>query len=408
MVAFHFPPFAGSSGVQRALRFVQYLPAFQWQPIVLTVHPRAYECTADDLVGEIPHDTPVERAFAVDAARHLSIRRRYLRITATPDRWTMWRFGAIRSGLRLIEKWRPDVIWSTYPIATAHTIAARLHRRTGLPWIAEFRDPMAQSDYPTDPVIWKSFKRIEEDALSSSRFAVFATAAAAEMYTARYPDAADRVRVIENGFDQAAFEAVDASPLRHTPLTSGATTLLHSGVVYPSERDPSHLFEAVANLRRQGAIDPAHLRLRFRGSGHDAFVRSLAARAGVIEFVELLPSTAYGQALEEMVRADGLLLLQAANCDNQIPAKLYEYVRAQRPVLALTSHEGSTGRFLRGAGVDSISPLDSVEAIARLLVRFVEDVRAGRAVTPAQSSIEGRSRRAGAGKLAELLTEASR
>ncbi len=54
MVAFHFPPLAGSSGIQRTLRFAQHLPALGWQPIVLTAHPRAYEATSDDLTSEIP------------------------------------------------------------------------------------------------------------------------------------------------------------------------------------------------------------------------------------------------------------------------------------------------------------------------------------------------------------------
>ncbi|HSQ81014.1 MAG TPA: glycosyltransferase, partial [Casimicrobiaceae bacterium] len=159
MIAYHFPPLAGSSGIQRTLRFVQHLPAFGWEPAVLTADPRAYERTSEDLDAEVPDGVQVERAFALDTARQLSIAGRYPGFLARPDRWMTWQYAAVRSGMKLIRRWRPDVIWSTYPIATAHVIGSVLHRRSGLPWIADFRDPMAQEGYPADPRIWQSFKR---------------------------------------------------------------------------------------------------------------------------------------------------------------------------------------------------------------------------------------------------------
>ena len=106
MVAFHFPPLAGSSGIQRTLRFAAHLPSFGWQPTVLTAHPRAYERTSQDLMSEVAPDVVVERAFALDTRRHLSARGRYPWWLASPDRWTSWRWGAAVSGGRLIRKRR--------------------------------------------------------------------------------------------------------------------------------------------------------------------------------------------------------------------------------------------------------------------------------------------------------------
>src|SRR6185437_16439740 len=148
MVAYHFPPLAGSSGIQRTLRFVQQLPEFGWEPVVLTTTIRAYERTSTDLDTEVPGDIVVERAFALDARRQLSIAGRYPAWLARPDRWMTWRFAGVHAGMRLIRRLRPEAIWSTYPIATAHMIGASLARRSGLPWIADFRDPMAQEGYP--------------------------------------------------------------------------------------------------------------------------------------------------------------------------------------------------------------------------------------------------------------------
>ena len=91
MIAYHFPPLAGSSGIQRTLRFVQHLPAFGWEPSVLTADPRAYERTSDDLDAEVPPEVPVVCAFALDTARHLSVAGRYPGFLARPDRWLTWR-----------------------------------------------------------------------------------------------------------------------------------------------------------------------------------------------------------------------------------------------------------------------------------------------------------------------------
>src|SRR4249920_3824880 len=70
IVAYHYPPVGGSSGVQRALKFSAYLRDFGWEPMVLTVQPRAYELVTDGQMAEIPKDIVIERAFALDAARH--------------------------------------------------------------------------------------------------------------------------------------------------------------------------------------------------------------------------------------------------------------------------------------------------------------------------------------------------
>ena len=87
MVAFHYPPIRGSSGVHRTLKFSRYLPSLGWQPIVLTAHPRAYASVGDEQLSEIPAEVPVERAFALDTARHLSIRGAYVRLRRVAARY---------------------------------------------------------------------------------------------------------------------------------------------------------------------------------------------------------------------------------------------------------------------------------------------------------------------------------
>ena len=407
MVAYHFPPLAGSSGIQRTLRFVQHLPDFGWETMVLTVHPRAYERTSDDLMRDVPAGTRVERAFAIDAARHLSLAGRYPGFLARPDRWISWRFPGIATGMRIIREWQPQAIWSTFPIATAHVIGDALQRRSGLPWIADFRDPMAQEGYPADPRVWRSYQRIEEGAIRRARFSTFTTPSAARVYRQRYPAAADRIVMLENGYDEESFSGIGDTTVLHEPLHTGAKTLLHAGLVYPSERDPTQLFAAVRRLVVSGRLRHGTLKLRFRASGHEPFLRDLIRTHGLDDWVELLAPVPYRAALDEMVRADGLLLLQAANCNEQIPAKIYEYVRAGRPVIALTDPEGDTAAVVRDAGLDTVARLDSEEAIADLLIRFVDADRTRPLPLPRADYVARASRRGRAESLANLLDEAA-
>ena len=389
MVAYHFPPLAGSSGIQRTLRFAQHLPRFGWQPLVLSAQPLAYERTSNDLLSELPPQLVVRRAFALDTARHLAIGGRYPGWLARPDRWATWRFDAVRIGLQMIKRYRPQAIWSTYPIATAHCIGAELHRRSGLPWLADFRDPMAQDGYPADPVTWAAYQRIEQATISQASCSLFTTPSAAAEYRQRYPAQAARIHLLENGYDEASFAAASLRASSTTP-DNGTRVLLHSGIVYPEERDPRQLLAALRQLHDEGTIQPGRLVVRLRAAGHDELIRQLAQHYQVQAYVELCPAVGYVDALREMTQVDGLLVLQAANCNQQVPAKLYEYLRAYRPILCLTDPEGDTAAVLRQAGVSRTARLDSAEDIAGLIRHHLKT--GGNGLLPSAQAVADASR----------------
>ncbi|SCZ85622.1 glycosyltransferase [Nitrosomonas mobilis] len=407
MIAYHFPPLGGSSGIQRTLRFSQYLPDHDWEPIVLSAHPRAYQQIDESQLADISSQVRVHHSFALDTARHLAIMGRYPRMLALPDRWVSWWLGAVPAGLRLIKRYQPDVIWSTYPIATAHLIGLTLSRLTNIPWVADFRDPMVQSDYPRDPSTYRAYQWIENKTIMHCAAAVFTTPGTLRDYQTRFPAIpVSRFQLIENGFDETSFAAL---PLPTKPVTADSRkiVLLHSGIIYPSERDPTHLFEAVATLLKQGKINADNLSIILRASHHETYLQSLIDRFGISQIVSLAPAIPYKQALSEMLAVDGLLLLQAANCNNQIPAKLYEYLRAQRPILALTDPAGDTAQKLQNIGINTLAPLDSSEAIQLALRNFLVLLREGRAPVASADKILANSRISTTGELAGLLNTIS-
>lgn len=406
MVAFHFPPQRGSSGIQRTLKFTQHLPKLGWQPLVLSAHRRAYAASSDDQMGDIPGDLVVRRAFAFDSARHLAVRGRYLQASALPDRWISWLFGAVPAGLKLIRQYRPRVIWSTYPIPTAHLIAYCLQRYTGLPWIADMRDPMTEKGTPSVPLVWRCYRWVERLTVRNCTRLVFTTPGAQAVYRARYPDVpASRFRVIENGYDEDDFVRAteNYTPAKRAP--GGPLVLLHSGIIYPLERDPAPMLDALGELRRQGLISPDNLRLVLRAAVHEDLLAELIARFKLEGIVTLEPHIPYRAALAEMLDADGLLVMQAKHCNAQIPAKLYEYMRARRPILALTDPDGDTAATLRAAGIDTIAKLDSKEDIMRGVLRFMDLLRNGTAPLPPENASQTYSRRSRSNELAALLNE---
>lgn len=408
MIAYHFPPVRVSSGIQRTLKFAAYLLDHGWNAHVLTVTPNAYEKISDDQLHEIPAAVTVDRALTVDTARQLSIKGRYLGWMALPDRWVSWCLGGTWAGLGMIRRFRPQIIWSTYPIATAHLLGLILHRLSGIPWVADFRDSMTEDNYPVNPHQRRIYRWIERQTVKHCSRAVFTTPGAIRMYVERYPEIpSSRWALIPNGYDEENFARAEASAeyAQAKAAKRDSIVLLHSGVLYPSERDPTQFFAALAELKKTGKIVAGQVRVVLRATGHDDLHGRLIAENALEDIVFLEPGIAYEAALAEMLTVDGLLVFQAANCNHQIPAKIYEYLRARRPILALTDPSGDTAQVLFDAGLHGVVPLDDKQAIIEKLAMFIEDIRRHRAEIASDASIAQHSRQARTQLLAELLNE---
>ena len=403
MVAYHYPPLQGGSGVLRTQAFARYLPQSDWQPLVLSARCAGQSASSDACMVDEAAVT-VRRSITLDTARHLAIRGRYPACLALPDRWSSWCLSAVPAGLRLIRRYRPAAIWSTYPIASAHLIALTLHRLSGLPWIADQRDPMlddsdAGHPYPPDARQYRLHAWLEQRIAERCAALVCTTPGAVLAHRQRLAQLNPaRICLIENGHDEADFSGDTAQTAPRSRFL-----LLHSGVVYPSERDPRPFFAALARLRAQGALHRHNFQLRLRASGHDGWLATLLAQYNIADLVTLAPLQPHAAALQEMQAADGLLLLQAANCNAQIPAKLYEYLRCRRPVLALLDAAGDTAATLRANGVDTIGQLADSDDCARALLHFLALARSGCAPLACRQTVALQSRQQRSIALAQLL-----
>lgn len=403
MIAFHFPPAAMGSGHLRTLGFARYLPELGWEPAVLSASAKAFPRVDGKNISLIPDNCRVHRAFALDVRRHLSIRGKYPGFLAQPDGWASWWPAAVIQGLWLIRHYRVKAIWSTYPIMTAHCIAYTLSRLSGLPWIADFRDPVSSSVEAENPFSVTSQQRWERRILRQATRVVVTTPGARRACAARYPDAqrAGKLAVIANGFDDAAFAEMPSPASRQagTPLV-----LLHSGALYPDGRDPFPFFEALARLKAAGKAAPHIFRIVLRASSCETRYRQEINRLGLAGIVSLAPPIGNREALLEQASADALLLFQGSQFDQQIPAKLYEYLRIGRPIFALVGDNGDTAALLREAGGAEVVPIDDVSKIERGLSLFVERLLEGSELERWRD-IARWSRRQGATDLAHMLDQ---
>lgn len=402
LIAFHYPPIQGSSGYLRTLKFTRYLGEFGCEPTVLTVVPSAYEAINPKGNAQIPAGVSVHRSRAFDLPKRISLGGRYPGFLAVPDRYTPWIPFAVRDGLKLIRERGIDVIFSTYPIPSAHVIGSLLQRFSGKPWVADFRDPMWDDFSEHGTLALRARKAIEAGTAKRASHLVVATHGMEGLYRRRYPGIAQGgITAILNGYDEEDFAALPPSPARRA---GDPVTLIHAGLLQRVDRNPSGFFRALQILKDRGRIDAARFKARLIASGHDGDFRAELGTLGLQDLVSLEAPLAYGDALAAMAASDILLLFQGPTCDSQIPAKLYEYLRIGKPILALATAAGETGRLTVASGGGEVVGIDDADAIARRLADWLDALEAGKALPMASRAAAGAySRRAQAGQLAGIL-----
>ncbi len=353
-VAFHFPPEASSSGVLRTLKYVRYLDRYGWRVTVITPDVAAYTVTDPELGRQLPASCRIVRTKYLNTKRHFALRGRYPALLALPDVWAGWYPWAVAAARQVVEADPVDLIYSTSPHATAHLVARSIARRSGKPWVADFRDPWFED--PPEPgapngLLFRSLnRRLERSVIVSCNAVVASTDALRDVLQQRYRDVcSNKFCTIFNGYDEADFQRIDT----RSGGRGERMNIVHAGLLNPEFRDPRPLFRAIRRCADAGTIDLARVRLRLIGGGpfaESGQVRAEVARLGLGDVVQVEARMPYAQSLQELANADLLLLLQASpDTVNLVPAKLYEYLRTQRPVLALTS-PGATGEVIEMTG----------------------------------------------------------
>ncbi len=407
MVSYHFPPEASSSGVLRTLKFSKFLPQFGWVPHVLTLQEHLYAIQDKALLLEIPQEVRIHRTFAFDSIRHFSLFGYHLDFLTIPDRLIGWLPFAIRRGKNIIETEKIDVLFSTSPYPSTHLIAGHLKRATGLPWVADFRDPWIEEGlYPRPGSLRDRMeRRWERQVVDLADRVTCTTPRFCRDFVTRYPITPNsKFQVIFNGYDEQDFHAVEPN----TPTSY--FEILHAGQVNPDFRNPFPLLEAVKALIHDRDIPQEKIRVTFLGGGEYVITNDFSLRIrdlGLNSVVAVVERVPYVESLERQKKATVLLLLQDSTDTNMlIPAKAFEYLRMGRPILALT-REGATADLLNEVqGCDWVESTKRME-IQTILFQLYDKWGKGEFDQPVKREIEKYERRFLTQNLANLLNELS-
>lgn len=285
-----------------------------------------------------------------------ALRQFYQEAVQFPDRYRNWTRPAVQAGLAMSAGWRPDLLFSSGPPHSGHVVACRLSRQLGVPWIAELRDTWANNPYSDAPWVIETLQtRYANAILRHARACVTLTRTAqAEVEAAL----GCPTIVSYNGFNSQDFEGLD----NPAPLDPDRLTILHAGVIYAGRRDPVALFQALAILGRERHA----VRVKFYHDQMEAVV-GRAERLGVRDCIEICAPVPRREILRIERGADVLLLCRWADPrdDGVIPGKLFEYIGARRPILAVGSTTGEAVDIVReGAfGLVSNSPIEIADQL---------------------------------------------
>jgi glycosyltransferase involved in cell wall biosynthesis len=361
LIAFEMPP-ARSSGVQRPYRFAQYLLELGWDPYIITASPDVYQHYDYDF--DVPDDlkSRIYRAPAVDIHKSLSIKGKTPDFLSLPDRYWPWYFSATRLGAKLIREKGIELLWSTYPILTSHLVGRKLSLKFDLPWFADFRDPL-QCHYDINYDHYNFILRhLEKKVVTQASRVITTCEQATGLYRNIYKELPpEKFTVIQNGFVPTEFQKSEPQ---------NKFTLLYSGVLYSVGRDTKPLFEALSNLKKSNRINSENFILRFRGApGAKEQLQSLLEKLNIVDVVEFTPAISFSDAQSEMVNASANLLIQDEIFNFQVPGKLYDYIQANRPIVAICPPDSATASVCRT--IPSCEQVWQLEEIEQILCNLV-------------------------------------
>ena len=371
LVTLYFPP-AGGGGVQRPLKFATLLPALGIETHVLA--PDDPKWVHSDAELALPTQAWVHRAryvgpkgrrladelhgrSGVDLARRRvsSLGRRLL----VPDENVTWNMTAIPKAIAIARREDIDIVLTTSPPASVHLIGAAVQAATGAKWVADLRDSLgAHPHRASDRMLVRMKEKTSEGVahLVARRANAIVCAADTIADEARALKPRGSVVTIANGCDFDDFAGLTYTPGDRLRIT-------HAGSFF-GRRDPRLFLRALAD---SGLDD---VTVRFVGDFRPAdreFMESL----GLADRVELIPYVPRRRSLE-LQRDSDVLLLLIPEADGRghgvLSGKLFEYLAAERPILALVPPDGAAAELVRDAGAGVVAPPDDVGAIRAALV----------------------------------------
>lgn len=369
IITYYWPP-SGGAGVQRWLKFVKYLKKFDWEPIVFIPENPEYPMLDDSFEKDIPADLTLikckiwepygfykrfigqkQSERVVSGVLQEQKRKGWAQKLALwirgnlfiPDARKFWINPAAHHLINYLKNNPVDVIVSNGPPHSMHLIARKVKKATGLPWLADFRDPWSNIDFAEELSMsrWAKHqnKKLEKLVLQE---ADVITVVGDWMKKEFSVLTSKPIEVITNGYDTADFEN-----WKHIKPNENEFTIVHTGSLNQHRNQPI-LWEALSELINENEAIASQLKIKLIGKT-DQSVRQSIDMAGLTKFTEFIDYIPHAAIIEEQRKAHVLFLsINNYGQTNQsflspkatLTGKVFEYFAAERPILMIGPKDG--------------------------------------------------------------------
>jgi len=424
IITYYWPP-SGGAGVQRWLKFSKYLPQYGWEPLIYTPENPDFAVEDESLLKDVSKELKVIKkpiwepyeiyktligkkgqkvnvSFAEGGKKGhihklaLSVRGNLL----IPDPRCFWIKPSVRFLINYLKKNPVDAIISTGPPHSMHLIGLKLHRKTNIPWIADFRDPWTNIDFYRElNLSWLADKihhKKENQVIKKANKVVSVT----PTWCKELAEKANRtVELVHNGYDE---EDIIKS---NNPIDIDFS-IVHIGSINAA-RNPKVLWLALSELLKNDDELKKHLKIKLVGN-IEPVVFSDIEQYQLGNHVEKVGYLSHSEAINFQQTSQLLLLLinNTPNANGILTGKLYEYMASNRPILAIGPTKGDIADLLTETNAGTIVDFDDVTGMKSAIIHLFEKYKQGKLDSEA-SNFQQYSRKAQCGVMAQLLNEIS-
>ncbi|MBS9767262.1 MAG: glycosyltransferase family 4 protein [Flavobacteriaceae bacterium] len=415
IITYYWYP-SGGSGVQRWLKFVKYLREFGIEPIIYTVENPNYDFTDTSLFDDIPKDITVLRqpifephnlfkkkkesaGFLKETPSFLGKVKKYIRANYfIPDARKFW----IKPSVKFLQKYLSEntdiqTIISTGPPHSTHLIALQLKEKLSLKWITDFRDPWTDIDYFHKlPLTEKSLKKhrfLEKKVLQSADKVIVV----GDTMKKNYQKITDNVLTITNGYDTE-------NTKNQSFILDKKFTLTHIGLMN-ADRNPSILWESIAEICKKNKDFKQDFLLQLIGNIDDSVLKNIE-KYQLNDNVKIINYIPHSEVIDYQKKSQLLLLIvnNVPSAKGIITGKIFEYLQAQRPIVAIAPIDGDLAVILSKTKAGKTIDFDEKDVLKKHLLNCYEEYK-NNALGVSSKNIEQYHRKELTADLAKVIKE---
>lgn len=388
-ITYSFPPY-NAGPVIRVSKFVKYLPLFGWEPVVLTVDPKyypAYIYSDTSLLSEFAENiqifrTPVlknkymlnleSKVFTSEGSKRPSFKRRFNNIfkrvilsLLLPDRCILWLPYAFKKGLQILKGQIIDIIFAVTPPHSTALVGYLLSRLTKTPLVIDVKDDWIGNPFFENKhkFLIKIEKGLERLVVSHAKNVISVTEESRDLFLKKYPFFnKDKFIVVPNGFDPDDFLNRKNRP----PIRGSKIRVIYTGNLN-IKRDPAPFLRALKGLDSQDSFQ-----VFFVGLIHDRH-KQVIKDLDLENIVSCIDYLSHCECINYLLNCDLCLLIipEEEGSNTAIPGKIYEYIMAGKPILALTGKESASAKLIQNQDLGWVCDFRDKDAIKVILMEIL-------------------------------------